>query len=137
MTANQIDVITLLTQILTDNGYTDVESDYLTADALSSSCYVWLSEQPGTTPHVKYSDRPSVGVAVYSKEGPTASRRHAFDIQALLADSIGVPYAAGGLHRVFTDIKPYRFDIPGQPYGVARTYAQYSFILSDLGTKWS
>lgn len=137
MTARQIDPISLITLILTDHGYTDVKSDYLTSDALSSSCYVWLTEQPGTTPHIKYSDRPSIGVAVYSKDGPTASRRHAFDIQALLADSVGVPYALGGLHRVFTDIKPYRFDIPGQPHGVARTYAQYSFILSDFLTKWS
>lgn len=137
MTANQIDPITLLTDILTTAGYTDVHSDYLTSDALSAECYVWLSEQPGNTPHILYADRPAVGVAVYSKSGPTASRRHAFDIQALLADSIGVPYESGGIHRVFTDIKPYRQDVAGQPYNVARTYAQYSMILSDLTTKWS
>lgn len=134
--AQLIDPIVLLTEILTADGYDSVHSDLLTSDALSSPCYVWLTEQPGNTPHIAYADRPAVGVAVYSKDGYTASRRHAFDIQALLADSVGVSYPSGGIHRVFTDIHPYRQDVAGTPYNVGRTYAQYSLILSDF-THWS
>jgi hypothetical protein len=135
MTAQIIDPISIMTEVLEGAGYTSVHSDLLTSDALSSSCYVWLSEQPGNTPHIAYANRPAVGVAVYSKDGYTASRRHAYDIQALLADSIGVQYPSGGIHRVITDIQPYRMDLPGMPYNVGRTYAQYSLITSDF-RKW-
>lgn len=136
MSAQLIDPIQLVTEILEGNGYTDVHSDLLTSDALSAECYVWITEQPGSTPHVHYANRPAVGITVYSKSGYGASRRHSYDIQALLADSISVKYPSGGLHSMITDIHPYRQDVAGTPFGVGRTYAQYSFIISDF-THWS
>lgn len=136
-----IDPIELLKEILTSYGHTDVNSDQIESRALSATEYVFLREIGGTTAHIDRSYQPTVEVVVYSKaippetDGFKESRKRSYQIQSDLRDAWGRPFDNGGIHRVITRLAPYRQDIPGLPYGVGRTVAQYEFVLTN-SEKW-
>lgn len=131
----------LIKQVLNSAGFTDVNYDKFESRALSTDKYVFLEQLQGTTPHIKYANRPSIKITVYctDEDDTTAknkSLRVSYDIQAALEAARGVPFPEGGIHRVLTQIDPNRQDIAGLPYGTGRTVAQYEFILSNQ-EKWS
>jgi len=106
-------------------------------EALSSSGFVWVEESlAGTTPHIRYLDRPQLDVIVYSNQGVARATLIARQAQTALADAIGVPLPSGGIHRVITLIRPHREDLQGLPPGVGRAAALYDLILSSA-VKWS
>jgi len=106
-------------------------------EALSSPGYVWVEESlAGTTPHIAYSDRPQVEVIVYSNLGAAKATLIARQAQTALADAIGVPLPSGGIHGVYTLIRPHREDLQGLPPGVGRAIALYDLLLSNTA-KWS
>lgn len=136
-----IDAVTVTVQALKAKGWNvhpenDAEAENISKDALSSLDYVWVEEVTGTTPHIRYSDRPTVQVVVYSNTGKLSVARLARQISTDLMDSQGVPFTSGGIHRVVTLIRPARQDIVGLPPGVGRAVAQYELILSTE-QKWS
>lgn len=131
-----IDPIILLTEVLHDAGFPDVNSDRMEARALSADEYIFLEEQSGTTPHIDLSYRPTVQIVVYSKNGYAASRAISHRIQSALKAARDNSYSNGGIHRVITRMAPYRQDVSGLPYGVGRSVAQYDLILSTR-EKWS
>lgn len=105
--------------------------------ALSSAGFIWVEDSlGGTTPHIRYSDRPQVDVIVYSNLGVAEATRIARQAQMALSDAIGVPLPSGGIHRVITVIRPHREDISGLPPGVGRASALYDLVLSST-VKWS
>jgi len=130
-----IDPIVLLTEVLASFGHTDINSDNVEARALSSPEYIFLRELGGSTAHIDRSNRPTMEIVVYSNTGFAGSRAKAYQIQSELREAWGQPFENGGIHRVITRIAPYRQDIPGLPYGVGRTVAQYDFILTN-SEKW-
>lgn len=131
----------LIQQVLNAAGFPDVNYDRLDARALSAAQYVFLEQLPGSTPHIKYANRPSIQIVsyCYDEDEVTAvnkSLRTSYDIQAALEAARSTPFPLGGIHRVITRVDPYRQDIAGLPYGCGRTIAQYDFILSNT-EKWS
>lgn len=133
--ADLLDPIDLVHEILTDLGY-DANKDVTESRALSAPGYVFIEERPGTITHLRYSDRPTIQIVVYSVNGFSASRRIAYDILRDLQSKQGVQYSQGGIHRVITQIRPYRQDINGLPSGTGRTVFQVDLILSTQG-HWS
>lgn len=131
-----IDPIVLLTEVLNEAGFPDVNSDKMDPRALSADEYIFLEEQTGTTPHIDLSYRPTIQVVVYTKNGFAASRAISYRIQSALKAARQNSYSNGGIHRVITRLAPYRQDVAGLPYGVGRTVAQYDLILSTR-EKWS
>lgn len=131
-----IDPIQLLSEILTTNGHQEVHSGFLEARAMSVPEYIFLKEAPGLTPHIRYSDRPSIDILVYSNQGFDESRRRAYQVVDEIQAAQGKPYSSGGIHRVITVLRPGRFDVAGLPSGVGRTSAQVDLILSNR-EKWS
>jgi hypothetical protein len=136
-----IDPIELLKEILEFYGHTDVNSDQIESRALSATEYVFLREIGGGTAHIGRSYQPVIEVVVYAKAIPPAtdgfkeSRKRSHQIQLDLRSAWGQPFDNGGIHRVITRLAPYRQDIPGLPYGVGRTVAQYEFVLTN-SEKW-
>lgn len=131
----------LIQQALNAAGFDDVNYDRLESRAYSAPQYIFLEQLPGSTPHIKYANRPTVKITVYctDPDDQTAhdkSLRTSYDIQAALEASRGLPFPEGGIHRVLTQVDPIRQDISGLPYGTGRTVAQYEFILSNK-EKWS
>lgn len=115
----------------------EAEAANISKSAVSSPAYVWVEEMPsGTTPHIRYSDRPTVQIVVYSNAGIFEATRLGRKISTDLMDSVGIPGLSGGIHRVITLIRPSRQDLPGLPPGVGRTVAQYELVLSTE-EKWS
>lgn len=112
------------------------EAANVSKSALSSPAYVWVEEVVGTTPHIRYSDRPTVQIIVYSNVGILEATRLARKISTDLLASVGTPFPSGGIHRVITLIRPARQDLVGLPPGVGRTVAQYELVLSTE-EKWS
>lgn len=112
------------------------EAANVSKSALSSPAYVWVEEVTGTTPHIRYSDRPTVQIIVYSNVGILEATRLARKISTDLLASVGTPFPSGGIHRVITLIRPARQDLVGLPPGVGRTVAQYELVLSTE-EKWS
>ena len=113
------------------------ESSNISKNAIARPAYVWVEELPsGTTPHIRYSDRPTIQVIVYSNVGVFEATRLARKVSTDLLDSVGLPGLSGGIHRVITLIRPSRQDLPGLPPGVGRTVAQYELVLSTE-EKWS
>ncbi len=111
------------------------EAANLSKSALSSAAYVWVEEMPsGTTPHIRYSDRPTIQVVVYSNVGILEATRLARKVSTDLMDSVGAKFQSGGLHRVITLIRPSRQDLPGLPPGVGRAVAQFELVLSSLAS---
>lgn len=131
----------LLTEALNAAGFSDVNYDKFESRALSTDKYVFLEDLAGTTPHIRYANRPTVQIISYAMDeddltAKNRALRYAFDIQAALLESVGTPFSEGGIHRVVTRVSPYRQDLAGLPYGVGRAVAQYDFILSNI-EKWS
>lgn len=137
-----IDPVQVAVQALAAKGWDvhptdEAEAANISKSALSSPGYVWVEELPsGQTPHIRYSDRPSIQVVVYSNVGINEATRLGRKVSTDLLDSIGVPFPAGGIHRVLTLIRPSRQDLPGLPPGVGRSVAQYDLVLSTE-EKWS
>ena len=126
----------LIKQVLNAAGFTDVNYDKFESRALSAEKYVFLEQLAGSTPHILYSNRPTIQVVVYCTDaddytGKNKSLRVSYDIQAALEAARGVPFTEGGIHRVITRVDPNRQDIGGLPYGCGRSVAQYDFILSN------
>lgn len=116
---------------------TESEAANISKSAISSPAYVWIEEMPsGTTPHIRYSDRPTIQVVVYSNGGIREATRLARKVSTDLLASVGIAFPSGGLHRVLTIIRPGRQDLPGLPPGVGRAVAQYDLVLSTE-EKWS
>lgn len=134
-----LDPVEVVVQGLVSKGY-DVHStftqDNIDKNALSTPGYVWVEEMIGTTPHIRYSDRPTVQIVVYSNLGHGEASRLSRRIQKDLQDLQGVKFSSGGIHRVITLIRPHREDLQGIPPGVGRSVAQYELILSTQ-QKWS
>jgi hypothetical protein len=136
-----IDPIVLLTEILESYGHTDVNSGRIESRALSAEEYVFLEEIGGNTPHIDRVDRPTIQVVVYAQDttgatdGFAISRSKSYQIQSDLRDAWGKPFTNGGIHRVITRLRPQRQDLPGIPYGVGRTVAQYDFVFAN-SEKW-
>lgn len=135
-----IDPIALLTEVLESYGHTNVNSGRIDSTALASPEYVFLEEVGGSTPHIDRSDRPTVQIVVYAMDetggdGYELSRAKSYQIQSDLRDAWGKPFSNGGIHRVITRLRPQRQDIPGIPYGVGRTVAQYDFVFTN-SEKW-
>lgn len=132
-----IDPVAVVVEALTAAGHTDVhpteQIERISSEALSADEYIWVEEEVGTTPHIRYADRPAVSVVVYSTDN---ARARSQVIQRDLQNAQGTAFASGGIHRVITVIRPYRQDIAGLPPGVARVSATYELILSSL-EKWS
>jgi len=106
-------------------------------EALSSPGFIWVEESlAGTTTHILYSDRPQVETIVYSNLGAAQATLLARQAQTALADAIGVPLPSGGIHGVYTLIRPHREDLQGLPLGVGRSTALYDLLLSNTA-KWS
>lgn len=137
-----IDPVSVTVQALKAKGWdvhpeNEAEAANISKSALSSAAYVWVEEMPsGTTPHIRYSDRPTVQVIVYSNVGIIEAMRLGRKVSTDLLASAGVKFAAGGIHRVITLIRPSRQDLPGLPPGVGRAVAQYELVLSTE-EKWS
>lgn len=137
-----IDPVEVTVQALKAKGWDahpDGESEAANIDksALSSPAYVWVEEMPsGQTPHIRYSDRPTVQVVVYSNVGILEATRLGRKVSTDLLGSVGIPFSSGGIHRVITLIRPSRQDLPGLPPGVGRAVAQYELVLSTE-EKWS
>lgn len=131
-----IDPVNLVKEVLTDAGFTDVNSDQFEPRALSAPEYVFIEEVPGSTPHINLSYRPTIRVVVYSTGGFTVSRASAYRIQEALKAARGTAFTNGGIHRVITRVSPYRQSLSGLPYGVGRTVAEFDLILATL-EKWS
>lgn len=131
-----IDPVQLVTEVLTAAGHTEVHSDRIEARALSSTEYIFVQEQTGRTPHIRYSDRPSINLVLYSNEGFNAARRRLYTVVEELQAAQGKPFPSGGIHRVITVLRPSRGDVAGLPQGVGRTTAQLDLILSSR-EKWS
>lgn len=131
----QIDPIVLLTEILTEAGHTNVHSDRIGADALASPEYIFLEEIGGQINHIGRSDRSTIQIVVYSNLGFADSRAKQYIIANQLRLAWGVPYTNGGIHRVINRLRPTRQDIPGLPYDVGRSVAQYDFIFTN-SEKW-
>lgn len=115
---------------------TEAEAANMDKRAIASPAYVWVEEMQGTTPHIRYSDRPTIQVVVYSNVGIREATRLARQISVDLQNSQGVPLPSGGIHRVLTLIRPSRQDLVGLPPGIGRAVAQYELILSTE-EKWS
>lgn len=135
-----MDPVALTVQALLAEGYDVHPVDALEAEniekrAVSSPGYIWVEETVGNTPHIRYSDRPTVQVVVYSNAGKPEATRLAREVQKALQDSQGKKYTEGGIHRVITLIRPSRQDLIGLPPGVGRAVAQYELILSTQ-EKW-
>lgn len=137
-----IDAVQIAVQALKAKGWdvhpeTEAEASNISKSAISSPAYVWVEEMPsGQTPHIRYSDRPTVQIVVYSNAGIFEATRLGRKISTDLLDSVGSVFPAGGIHRVLTLIRPSRQDLPGLPPGVGRTVAQYELVLSTE-EKWS
>lgn len=137
-----IDPVQVAVQALKAKGWdvhpeTEAEAANISKSAIASAGYVWVEELPsGQTPHIRYSDRPTVQIVVYSNVGITEAMRLGRKISVDLMDSVGTVFQAGGIHRVLTLIRPSRQDLPGLPPGVGRTVAQYELVLSTE-EKWS
>jgi hypothetical protein len=139
-----MDPVKLTVEALQLAGHTDVHPDpassveetNISVLALSSAEYIWVQEEQGTTPHIRYSDRPSVRVVVYTNLGMFRATEVGREVQKHLQDAQGVKLSSGGIHRVITEIRPAREDIPGLPAGVGRSSALYTLILSSE-EKWS
>lgn len=133
-----LDPVEVVVQALVAKGY-DVHGTFAEAgidkSALSTPGYVWVEEMIGTTPHIRYSDRPTVQVVVYSNLGYAESSRISRRIQKDLEASRGTVFTSGGIHRVITLIRPHREDLQGLPPGVGRSVAQYELILTTT-EKW-
>lgn len=115
----------------------EAESANISKNAIASPAYVWVEELPsGRTPHIRYSDQPSIQVIVYSNVGILEATRLGRKVSTDLLDSIGIAFPSGGIHRVITLIRPARQDLPGLPPGVGRSVAQYDLVLSTE-EKWS
>jgi hypothetical protein len=108
----------------------------LPRDVLSSPGYIWIEEITGTTPHIRYSDRPSVQLVSYSSDGPFQSTQILLDAQQALLVAQGQPYPSGGIHRLLSLVRPYYQPLQGLPVGVGRSVAQYEFIMSSR-EKWT
>jgi hypothetical protein len=137
-----IDPILLLTEILQSYGHTDVNSDQIESRALAPNPeYIFLQLVGGVTPHVDRVDRPTVEIVIYTKDpspngnGFATARAAGTRVQSELRDAWGKPFTNGGIHKVITRLRPYRQDIPGLPYGVGRTVAQYDFVFAN-SEKW-
>lgn len=131
----------LVKQVLNAAGFTDVNYGKFDARALSEPAYVFLEQLPGTTPHIRYANRPTMQIVCYVADaddvtGKDGSLRLAYNIQAALLEAVGTAFSEGGIHRVITRLDPHRVDLPGLPYGVGRTVAQYDLILASQ-QKWS
>lgn len=131
----------LIKQVLNAAGFDDVNYGRFEPRTLSTDKYVFLEDLAGSTPHIRYANRPTMQVVAYAMDddeitAKDRSLRYAFDIQAALLESVGASFPDGGIHRVITRVSPYRQDIAGLPYGVGRSVAQYDFILSNT-EKWS
>lgn len=129
------DAVRLAVEALTAaglNAHPTIAEEYagLPREALSSPEYLWVEEIPGTTPHIRYSDRPSVQLIAYSSAGPRASVQALQRAAKALQDSQGVPLPSGGVHRVLTVLRPHYQPLQGLPVGVGRAVAQFEFILS-------
>ena len=131
-----IDPVELTVEVLKSKGHQDVNSDKLEARALSSPEYILVSEATGSVPHIRYADRPSIQILVYSNLGFAESRKKSYQILNELQDAQGQVFENGGIHRVITVIRPSRQDVNGLPFGVGRTLTQVDYILSNL-EKWS
>lgn len=137
-----IDPVQVAVQALKAKGWDvhpedESEAANISKSAVSSAGYVWVEELPsGQTPHIRYSDRPSIQVVVYSNVGINEATRLGRKVSTDLLGSIGVQFPAGGIHRVLTLIRPSRQDLPGLPPGVGRSVAQYDLVLSTE-EKWS
>jgi hypothetical protein len=131
-----IDSVTLIKEVLVAAGFDVEPGDDIAKRALSSAGYVFVTELQGTTPHIDLSYRPSVQITVYSTLGKRASVRISSEIQSALRAARGIVFPSGGIHRVITQVSPYRQDLPGIPPGVGRAVAQYEFVLSTF-EKWS
>lgn len=134
-----IDPVALVVEILTQAGWSNVHPDVtdqterISSEALYGDDYIWVEEDIGTTPHAVYADRPAIRVILYSAEdGRNKARR----IQNDLTKAYGTKYTNGGIHRLFTLVRPYRQDITGIPPGVVRITALYELIVSTT-EKWN
>lgn len=132
-----MDPAALVVEALTAAGHASVHSANAERgfgkEALSSPEYVWVEEQLGTTPFVRYSDRPTIEIVVYSNLGVAEATRRAREILTDLQNAQGNPLPSGGIHRVITVIRPYRQDLPGVPADVGRAILQVDLILSTKG----
>jgi len=131
----------LIKSVLNAAGFNDVNYDKFESRALSSELYVFLEQLPGSTPHIRYANRPTIQIVVYSADQDDITAKDnslsaSYSIQSALEDARGTPFPEGGIHRVITRVDPNRQDIAGLPYGCGRTVAQYDFILSNK-EKWS
>ena len=131
-----IDAVTLVKEVLVAAGYDVEPGEDIAKRALSSAGYVFVSDLNGTTPHIDLSYRPQVQIVVYSTLGKREAVALSSRIQSSLRAARGTVFTSGGIHRVITQISPYRQDLPGIPPGVGRAVAQYEFVLSTF-EKWS
>jgi hypothetical protein len=131
-----IDPVVLTVEVLKAAGHADVNSDRIEARALSSQEYIFVQEQTGRIPHIKYSDRPSISLILYSNEGFNAARQRMYTVLEELQAAQGQAFESGGIHRVITVLRPGRSDVAGLPQGVGRVSAQADLILSNR-EKWS
>lgn len=135
-----VDSVAVVRDVLQTAGWVNVHPDgtedteRISAEALSGDDYVWLEEEQGTTPHILYSDRPTIRVILYAG---TAAQAKARQIQHDIARACvgGTSFSSGGIHRILTLIRPYRQDIVGIPPGVVRISALYELVLSTQ-EKW-
>jgi hypothetical protein len=94
-----------------------------------------VTELPGSSPHIRYSDKPVVQIVVYSNEGRDSAKQRSYKILADLADAHSKTYTVGGYHHISVLVRPSHQDVSGQPYDVARVVSQIQLGLSNLA-KW-
>lgn len=135
-----VDSVSVVRDVLQAAGWTNVHPDgtedteRISAEALSGDDYIWLEEDQGVTPHILYADRPVIRIILYAeKDGPAKGKQIQYDLARACVD--GVDFPSGGIHRVFTLIRPYRQDLQGIPPGVVRISALYELVLSTQ-EKW-
>lgn len=135
------DAVQIVVEALIYAGFTDVHPNgsadqTISKSAMSSVRYVWVQELPGgTTPHIRYSDRPTIEVITYSNLGVAEATLIGRQVQKALQDCQGQVLPSGGIHRVITVVRPHREDLAGLQPGVGRSSAQYDLILSSV-EKW-
>lgn len=135
-----VDAVSVVTECFRaagwDNVHPDVtdQTEQISSEALAGEDYIWVEEEQGITPHVLYADRPVVRVILYAESEALSKGRQ---LQQVLAQAVvnGTRFPSGGIHRVFTLIRPYRQDITGIPPGVVRVSALYELVISTQ-EKW-
>lgn len=130
-----IDPVALVIEILTKAGHTEVHEE-ITSKALSSPEYIVVQELTGTSPHIRYSDKPTIQIVVFCNEGPTQARSRSYTVVNDLALAHAKDFDNGGIHHIDLVLRPSRQDVANQPHNVVRIMFQVEIGLSSL-EKWS